>query len=435
MSPTSSEKDVHIRNVCIYIPSVVYGGTELLLTRLAIFLSSNFKVSVLCDNKSISRSLLKNQDNINLIDKLGGTKFDYLIISAKYLRSIFFKYSFDNYTRVLIWQLHPDEFSTQFFPYVNGFRKYGNKFSILRKLSLNFYRCRIKKVSKLLSILEGNNSIFYMDEANYEETCLWLKMEMKKNIDYLPIVVPEPNVVSFEKITLDKSKINVLIVSRVSFDFKVYPIIGVLDNLNQCNDINFEVNIVGDGDALDFLKEYVNENIFNIVVNFHGFVPIQEVNKFFYPKADVSFGMGTSVLDAGGLGVPAIIMNPHSAYIEYNAIGYSWLYNTKGFSLGKFITKSSINEKHSLSVLMLMLLDNKIEISKKCYNYVKANHSEKNVFQSFLAKMESDEIGIEYAKIYKPLTESIKSNKYIESLIERIMFFRRYVKSLLLKSN
>ncbi|TNH45199.1 glycosyltransferase family 4 protein [Photorhabdus luminescens] len=418
-----------MRHCLFYIPSDIYGGTELLFTRLANKLTDNYIVTLLVKNLDLVKSFtLDNRINITLISDINDFKFDHVVISAKDMRE-FHEYNV-RFNNILIWQLQPDELCAPILKYINRLRILNINIGSLSTFLTNIlYYKRKKNLIQFVNKLIENFSLVFMDKPNYDTTCQWLNLTLC-DIYYLPITSGTRR----KRITKPKlinTKLVISIISRISFDFKYYPIYCFIENLFKTN-YEIELNIVGDGEALNKLKNEVmkfqNEKS-NIDIIYHGFMKNEAVFNELYPKTDLVVGMGTSILDSSSIGIPSLIMNVHPSYIKTSKIKYNWSYEQEGFSVGEYITSSnSKNNGYDLNEIIEQLYKNNTIIASKTYNYYIHHHSSDAILSRFLLVLENNKkIDDDLFKNHMKniISSNYSSEKFIDTFFSTIRFFKK----------
>ena len=258
----------------------------------------------------------------------------------------------------------------------------------------------------------------------------------KKNVSesrYLPVFIDDIPSRKFHFRPFPENSVSVLIVSRISFDFKYYSIVNTLNELNNISkkyNICIKVMLVGNGDAFNSLKKYCINNfdkneLFD--VELLGFVPIEEVKKSLYCKVDLAIGMGTSVLDSGAYGIPTIISDISLSMLPLNYNLFMWLHNATGFRLGGYTSAESQLKSYSLDYLFNeLIMDKKGAISKKSYDYVVKNHSCEKIMveiKHILCSGRIDE-GVINEKLFRVLS----ANKWSEDFLSGLQPFLRKFK-------
>lgn len=376
-----------------YVPSRIYGGTELLFLRLIDYLAklNEYDIDVIASKESVFYQKLPAQ--VNVLEKIElNYIYDGMIISAKYICEFCMLFNTVVVRKVYIWQLQPDELATQFFPYVNRFRIFGALFSVLRSIQVVFlFHSRKKMLCKKLDEWENNDGLLYMDKSNYCETQAWLNRDIHHEVEYQPIASPARDYVYSERCTdIISDVLIVSIVSRISFDFKYYPILSTIEALyifSIKNKRRIKLYVVGDGDALDFLKKEVSQFICDdLAIIFCGFMPIDVVVRDIYPNVDVAIGMGTSVLDSASLGIPTLVTDLHTFRINGSDARFRWLHQVDGFNVGNYIQKKSTNG-FDLNTGLEYFYSNRILLSERDYSYFMNNHEVNKNFNLLMSRI------------------------------------------------
>lgn len=413
-----------MKSCLFFMPSNIYGGTELLFTRISNKLIDKYQVFILVtDNTLIEKLPISHGVTIINGADVHNKIFDHVIISAKDI-FLFYKHniSFEN---ILIWQLQPDELCAPILKYINRIRNLNIDIGKISGILIGILYSRRKSI--LINFIKdtmANNSLIFMDKNNYETTCNWLNVELEKP-NYVPIVSKNRE----KQKTLKKQKtspLEILIVSRISFDFKYYPIYCFIENLSK---IKYDVtlNIIGDGEALGTLKKNVSKiRNSNINIKFHGFMENEYIVKNIYPIIDLAVGMGTSILDSSSVGIPTIIMDAHSTYINSSKIKYSWSFEQEGYSVGEYITTSK-NKSHDLGYMINQLYENKPYITEKTYNYYLKNHSEESVLSKFLSSLENGK-KLDHSYYNSMVRKIMSSNYFSEQFLNKILSIFRFFK-------
>lgn len=408
------------KNILIYLPLKKYGGTEILFNRLISYLILKFNVYVYVGDNSLSRISINDKAIIlSCVDDLVKQQYTVIIASAKYLNELACISNQLLFNKLILWQLHPDELCSPIFKYISELKVLGDKYKNIRHLFINiFYFKRKVEFKRLISHLASDKSIFVMDGSCAISNTEWLSLKNGVIDNYLPVGVFVDNGLNrIEKKEIDI--INVGIVSRISYDFKYYPILNVIQNLkliSKNEKFKFRINIVGDGDALnDLIEETKHLNSIDFEIIFIGFIPVELLKDKFYSNIDISIGMGTSVLDSSSCGVPTILTNFYSRYLNPEKIKYSWLYSQKQFSLG---SEYNIKDCGSgLNELLHQFLDDPIKHSKKSFDYVAHNHNLTKIFDEIRCEIDSvDSLSdsspiLEHA--YSIMNYNVKSEKFI----------------------
>ena len=370
-------------NVLVYIPLDEYGGTEILFCRLINFLAKKYNVNIYTGKTSNPNFIFdRNITVLTSKESLLTSNYKIVISSAKYLIDLAGLSKFINFKKLLLWQLHPDELCSPAFKYIGELKTLGKGYKFSRLFFLNlFYFKRKRKFKKLLTLLDDTNSLFMMDGSCEKSNSSWLNLNKKSKKSFLPVGVYIDNKINIKCNTL-VDVVNIGVVSRISYDFKYYPILNVLQNFKKISEKTNQkilIHIVGNGEALINLMadaEELKSEKFKVI--FLGFVPVESLRNDFYPKIDLAIGMGTSLLDASAIGIATISTNFYSKYLDPNKVRYNWIYKQKEFSLGEEYNYSNNGER--LGDIFKDFIKNPDYHSKNSFEYVSENHDLLKVF-------------------------------------------------------
>lgn len=90
----------------------------------------------------------------------------------------------------------------------------------------------------------------------------------------------------FDRVYIKKDKYNILYLGRTDKDKGLFELIDAVKKLISMQ-FKFKVDIVGDGNVLEQLKNKVNENGVGDVITFHGAIMEKDMIKNFYLNADI----------------------------------------------------------------------------------------------------------------------------------------------------
>lgn len=343
-----------------------FGGTNALLGKLSHWMSNNH-----VDVVDIERA---KRDNLTL---------DYIILPTSEIASVFTHVrqglKFNDY---IIWSMGHGAFRAAF---IN--ERMINK---SKKLDV-FFRVIIYIVGFFLQHLLKRKKIIFTD-------CVGLSHDVGNMGGYkqyqdlvFPIVVEHSDLVHQRK----DASLRFGWVGRVDYDFKVGPLIKLLQDLDRhhCDGlINIQnFTIIGNGNAIDLIKKEIEALSFN--VNILGMVPNNVLSNVIDDNIDVLFAMGTSVLEGAKIGLPSIIVSPFSLGSSEQS-GYRWVFDSIGYSLGEFSLENVCPAQRK--VKLDIILD---ELAQFGYNY-HASKSSKYVDSFYPDKVFNELSRFIYAKKY-----------------------------------
>lgn len=322
--------------ICINIPSVS-GGAETFSIRVANWLNKNsldsywlgfYKKNQKIDQDFVNEMsrLIEHKANVLIEEKK--TLFDYLnaipfsfsetdeltIISLQ-SREMFFigEYLKKKWTKVrirnLFYVVHPHDFEV--FP--------KNKLEKIFKIFLDpLYRWLKISIAK-------NNALIFMDEATKAyalkgTNCIELSDSSIIRLPY-PIEKHNENMI---KDRFENSAKIILTCSRIDFPQKEY-LLGLVSQFRLLREkfANIRLVIVGDGKDTASLREHIDSMPIDVKKNIElvGAASYPSLRKYIQ-QAYIYVGMGTTLLDASNLGVPAILTAAYQKYPECNSPGY-----------------------------------------------------------------------------------------------------------------
>jgi hypothetical protein len=231
----------------------------------------------------------------------------------------------------------------------------------------------------LIKSLIDKNSLFVMD-GNVSKAISDYISYNQKIIPFIPI--PIRNNTEFNEYSVlkkcDKDHLTITYIGRGNEIWKVKPIKKVINDLRK-SEIKFKVTIFTDDENL-YLKEIQNfNNEIEFLFGFYG----ESLDKKLLELSDIHFSMGTSALEASKLGIPTILLDA-SVYDFPDNYKYNWIFKSKNFGLGTFISEACeyLYEGLTMNEIIFLARNNPqllIEIGEKCRIYTNQNHNINNV--------------------------------------------------------
>lgn len=111
-------------------------------------------------------------------------------------------------------------------------------------------------------------------------------------------------------------------------------------------------------------------------IEFHFYENLRTIDleKIICEGTDVGLAMGTSVLEFGRWGVPCLVLDFSHKRINGD-VGYRWLYESRGFSLGRDVSGAGYELGRDLIVVLSEYLSSASAVARKCYEYTRSNHN------------------------------------------------------------
>ncbi len=182
---------------------------------------------------------------------------------------------------------------------------------------------------------------------------------------------------------IDENCVNILWLGRLDYD-KITSLINLLDNLMEVPCKRTIVHIIGGGNSISLIN--INKYAPKITIIFNSIMFGEERNNYIRNNADIALAMGVSSLDTSIEGVPTIL--PIVSRTMFKDDRYTLIYDSPEYSLG-FTREDCISNKvktYSLREIidMVFVQKKKIEIGKRCQNYVLSEFSVQNNIDTIL---------------------------------------------------
>lgn len=328
----------------VCLQGIPQGGTDILLGRIGkSILAAGYEVCEISRGEKI--------DDFDLL----------LMPTSEYFnrsKCLYFKKN-----KILIWSMGQYAFRYAFV------RSYRSK---VGRLCVSFFGVPIAMLARILA---SKGELFF--------TCASARNSDLRYFDegsqlIAPIAIDDPPLCY---LPFDKAEYKLAWIGRVSHDFKVEPLKGLLGDLSLCANGPLKIaefNVIGDGDALKHLESWIVDAKLPFRVNLIGSIGISKLSEAIIKHADIVFSMGTSALESAKLGIPTIIANPydaelyHSGFLDYER-KYRWIFNSSGMSMGEFVDKrvKAPGRHSSLDEILGSVVTEGAELSGKCANYCK----------------------------------------------------------------
>lgn len=372
-------------NITFFYPSIELGGAELLFARMAIFLSTKgHKITIVDSNKRIILNLCEGHDLAGKIVGLNqrvSVKDTYLVAFANNT------FNLNNYldigpgVKIMFWNVHP--FNVILLPPLVSRFLLSGRGGRLKWFNSLFFRSIYNKRRDFIAKAVVNKSFFIMDGECCDTISEHYSLDFTKNVDvFLPVpimLVHNKNVINEVEIG---TVINIFWYGRLC-DFKFYGLMMLIDELKEC-DLLFKLHIIGDGDKSEtVLKKCVETNIPFV---HYGTLNNSDAIQLIATTAQCVFAMGTSALECASLGIPTILAPVSYSPIE-RKVKYEWLYETKKYTLGRFIKKEDYVGDVGFDVIINKMLHDYKNISTASKDYVNNNHNLSLIAQQLLEKL------------------------------------------------
>jgi hypothetical protein len=391
-----------IENIIFYFPYKGNGGVSIVFINFAKLLVNRFNVFIVdFDDGTMKRNLVPN---VNFIDFENVIKYppnSLIIFQSVAIWRIKDFYKFDEASRFLFWNLHPDNF----FPYIYDYQR-NNRFigkHILLKLFFSLQKYYRNKILLNLKYLIKCNSLTFMDFENFRQTQESFP-EVFLPESYMPCFIEKVN---YKTANGNKEIKNFFWIGRI-VKFKVHILIHLIKRLNESLDhnldFNFKLTVIGGGDEMDFLNKQVSIINPKFTIEFMGDIEYQEINNLVLNNCDLLFAMGISALEGARIGIPTVLTDFSNTPILGN-YKFRFLYEQSSFNLGLKINNNSFEEVSSFEKIINSAVKNFEFEGNKCLEYFLKNHSGEltlNIFLELIKNVKSTKREIEKLKLNSP---------------------------------
>ena len=366
-----------MKTVAFYFPYYEVSGVPVLFSNLADYFSKNyqFKISIIDFEDGYMSTSLKGNDKIEKIifktSKPLLIDVDVVIMQSILPFAMRPEVSFPNKTRIMFWNLHPDNLIPNLFPFAMVRKYYPN---LYRKILSIFWNRKLKLMKEFVINAIHLNSLLFMDSANLNNTNYFLSTAIK-NSSFLPIACSSGEKRKNE-INKDLVELNFSWVGRIC-DFKIHILNYLILKLSEAAkklELKVKLHIIGNGPEMDNINyKYLIHNFFDVILL--GTLDKEKVDYYLSSFIDINASMGTSVLESSKLGIPSIVLDYTFKPINLN-YKFRWLHDTKDYDLAHLIKKSDdMSKSYELTDIISEFIVNSKILSEKSFNYYTSNHS------------------------------------------------------------
>ena len=178
-----------MKTVAFYFPYYEVSGVPVLFSNLADYFSKNyqFKISIIDFEEGYMSSSLKGNNKIEKIvfetSKPLLIDVDIVIMQSILPFAMRPEIKFSDDTRIMFWNLHPDNLIPNLFPFTIVRKYYPN---IYRNILSIFWNKKLKLTKEFVKNAIKSNSLLFMDSANLNNTNFFLSTEINNSF-FLPI--------------------------------------------------------------------------------------------------------------------------------------------------------------------------------------------------------------------------------------------------------
>ena len=407
-----------MKTVAFYFPYYDVSGVPVLFSNLTDYFSKNyqFKISIIdFEDGYMSNSLSENNKIEKIIFETSKPLLidvDIVIMQSILPFAMRPEINFSNNTRIMFWNLHPDNLTPNLFPFAIVSKYYPNIYRIILSI---FWNKKLKLMKEFVKNAIQLNSLSFMDSANLNNTNFFLSTEIN-NVSFLPIACSN-GIKREDVINKDYVELNFSWVGRIC-DFKIHILNYLILRLSEvAKNLQLKINlhIIGDGPEMRNLntKSHLHTHF---RITFVGRLIKEKTDSYLYSEIDINASMGTSVLESAKFGIPSIVLD-----FDYKVINkkykFRWLHETVNYDLGHLINKENlVNKNHELIDMTNEFINNRKKLSERSYNYYLSNHSLVSV---------SDKLKKQIIKSKLTITD-INPSLFKKSLLRRLHEYRKY---------
>lgn len=285
--------------------------------------------------------------------------------------------------RLFFWTLHP----FNLIPVMPGIRDTVQSNPVLGWFVLStILRGYRNRMVRFADFLLEKKALVFMDRSTLVNTELYLGTKIG-DPHFMPICGGEPAPGPRGAIVGNRSVegLRLCWIGRIA-DFKIHVLRRTLTDLDRVQptlNMPIRFTMIGSGKyAAEIRSEAAGWH--NLSVEFVNELPLAEITPYLRDNVDVLFAMGTSVLEAAAIGVPAILLD-----VSYGPVpqgyAYTWLHERTGYTLGDVLSPAHIRlGGHSLWDVLEGYLRDPAMLSERAYRYYVANHSPDVTVRAFV---------------------------------------------------
>ena len=407
-----------MKTVAFYFPYYEVSGVPVLFSNLADYFSKNyqFKISIIDFEDGYMSSSLKGNDKIQKIifetSKPLFIDVDIVIMQSILPFAMRPEIKFSTNTKLMFWNLHPENLIPNLFPFVIVRKYYPN---IYRNILSIFWKRKLKLMRDFVENAIQLNSLSFMDSSNLNTTNFFLSTDIN-NVSFLPIACSN-GVKREEVLNKDFTELNFSWIGRIC-DFKINILNYLILKLSEAaKKLKLKVNlhVIGDGPLMHKLNSnnYLHK-FFNVILL--GTLDMSKMNLYLNSKIDINASMGTSVLESAKFGIPSIVLDISNKPINFK-YKFRWLHDTKDYDLAHLINKSDdMSKSYELTDIISEFIVNSKILSEKSFNYYASNHSLEAVSENLKKQIEKTKLTF----------TDINPELLKKSLLRRLYEYKKY---------
>ena len=384
-----------IKTIAFFFPYYEVSGVPVLFLNIAKYLGDKdpeIKVKIIDYENGYMSSSLEGNDKIEKIifetSKLLFIDVDIVIMQSILPFAMRPEIQFSNSTKLMFWNLYPDNLTPNLYPFVIVRKYYPN---IYRSILSIFWKRKLKLMRDFVRKAIQLNSLSFMDSSNLNTTNFFLSADIN-NVSFLPIACSN-GVKREEVLNKDFTELNFSWLGRIC-DFKInilnYLILKLSEAAKKLK-VKVNLHVIGDGPLMHKLnsKNYLHK-FFNVILL--GTLDKSKMNLYLNSKIDINASMGTSVLESAKFGIPSIVLDISNKPINFK-YKFRWLHDTKDYDLAHLIKKSDdMSKSYEITDIISEFIVNSKILSEKSFNYYASNHSLVAVSENLKKQIEKSKL-------------------------------------------
>ena len=378
------------KSITFSFPFKKVSGVPVLFARLADYISKNFdyNVQVLDYKDGVMANMLKENTKIRLIEFKDGkataiSKNTTLVMQSILPNTMRNEIIIHPSTKILFWTLFHYNLIPDFLP-IKRLRKIHLTSPFFKKIDFILKKRYYNNLSLFIEELHRKQSIFFMDYSTFEITSESLNLSIS-HPNIIPICIGDIKKTKNKDKKNETNIFNVCWIGRIE-DFKTSILQYSLNQVKWYSEKSkkkIQFNVIGYGQDIEKVKASINKSK-HFTINFIGEMGIDSLNDYLTGNIDLLMSMGTSALEGAKLGVPTVLLDASYDQIP-NDYKFSWVFNSDGSNVAQFISSKSFqNNGMSIEKIIQSVEENSFRLGEDGFNYVKKNHSIKEVSKKVL---------------------------------------------------
>lgn len=356
-----------------FYPSQILGGAELLFARLAMHLRQQGHEVLLVDVQGGKLSQLLAGQDVEVIVAVRGQPVllqdAVLITPSSHVMEVRRWIRPHVSLRCVFWTIHP--YNNRIFPpYLTGLLSTHPR--LLYAVNRIFLGHEFAERRASLEWLMANGGLVFMDDECYRQTQEWYGLPASLPPVYLPIPLPEKTA-STPPRPLRDDDLRLVWIGRL-VDFKVHSLLFLAQQLAaSAMARRVTLVIVGTGDEAVATLDKVRA--LGLKLDIRGEMSPDDLCRLLETEADLVVAMGTSALEGARLGIPTVLIDASYSPIQ-NGYRFRWLYQTRGFCLGRVLEngRDYSDEGMAIGELLQRLPAEGAREGERCLAYFRESH-------------------------------------------------------------